>query len=545
MNAAGTRILRYHIEITHKALDLHKELSAPEIEILQNKINVLIANWDKRYEAYLTRKARSDGKKRAAELTQEADTRRVQLQAILAHTLKIDDAVDWNVLKSSERFDLQEFRKAAPQEPSRISLPKPPEITFFDKLFGKAAKKLAEHKGDVEKAEKQQQKQSQHFARKLEKWREEKHQWDTTQLQQKADFDQKQAATNAEVDKLRRAWLEGNSEAIVEHASIVLEASTYPELISKSFDLQYVPEGKTLLVDYALPVPDDLPRTKTMRFVASTGDYKQTLISQKEARELYDTVCYQVCLRTVHEIFEADVPEHIESVVFNGHTDAIDKSTGKNVHAVIMSLMVSREEFLALNLDLVDPKACFKALKGVSAASLSGLAAVAPVMQIDKSDRRFVEARSVELGDDGSTNLAAMDWEEFEHLVRELFEKEFSSRGGEVKVTQASSDGGVDAIAFDPDPISGGKIVIQAKRYTKTVGVSAVRDLYGTVMSEGASKGILVTTADYGPDAHKFAVGKPITLLNGGNLLHLLEKHGISAVIDIAAARKLMGLANA
>lgn len=36
-------------------------------------------------------------------------------------------------------------------------------------------------------------------------------------------------------------------------------------------------------------------------------------------------------------------------------------------------------------------------------------------------------------------------------------------------ITQASRDGGVDAIAFDPDPIRGSKIVIQAKRYTNTV----------------------------------------------------------------------------
>jgi hypothetical protein len=35
-----------------------------------------------------------------------------------------------------------------------------------------------------------------------------------------------------------------------------------------------------------------------------------------------------------------------------------------------------------------------------------------------------------------------MEWGDFEHLIRELFEKEFASRGGEVKVTQASSDGG-------------------------------------------------------------------------------------------------------
>jgi restriction system protein len=134
-----------------------------------------------------------------------------------------------------------------------------------------------------------------------------------------------------------------------------------------------------------------------------------------------------------------------------------------------------------------------------------------------------------------------MDWQEFEHLIRELFEWEFSAHGGEVKVTRASRDHGVDAIAFDPDPIRGGKIVIQAKRYTNTVELSAVRDLYGTVMNEGANKGILITTTDYGADAYDFAKGKPLTLLNGGNLLHLLEKHGRKAHIDVAAAKKLLG----
>jgi restriction system protein len=98
----------------------------------------------------------------------------------------------------------------------------------------------------------------------------------------------------------------------------------------------------------------------------------------------------------------------------------------------------------------------------------------------------------------------------------------------------------VDAVAFDSDPVRGGKVVIQAKRYTNTVGVSAVRDLFGTVMNEGAMKGILVTTSDYGPDAYEFAKGKPLTLLNGSNLLFLLEKHGHRAKIDLHEAKVIM-----
>ena len=69
-----------------------------------------------------------------------------------------------------------------------------------------------------------------------------------------------------------------------------------------------------------------------------------------------------------------------------------------------------------------------------------------------------------------------------------------------------------------------------------------MRDLYGTVLNEGATKGILVTTSDYGPDAYSFAKDKPLTLLNGANLLHLLGKHGTRAKIDIQEARRFMGL---
>jgi restriction system protein len=303
-----------------------------------------------------------------------------------------------------------------------------------------------------------------------------------------------------------------------------------------------LPASRTLIVEFQLPAPEDLPTIKTSRLVAATGEIKTTELSQKDQKSLFENVCYQLCLRTIHELFEADTPGHFERVVFNGFVDTIDPATGQQKVAYILSLGVNREDFVSLNLGAVDPKACFKALKGTSAASLAGLAPIAPVLKIDKSDRRFIDPRSVDLDADGATNIAAMDWEDFEHLVRELFEREFASRGGEVKVTRSSGDGGVDAVAFDPDPITGGKIVIQAKRYTKTVGVSAVRDLYGTLMSEGATKGILVTTADYGPDAHKFAADKPISLLNGANLLHLLEKHGTKAKIDLADARKTLGL---
>ncbi|MBD8689604.1 MULTISPECIES: restriction endonuclease [unclassified Rhizobium] len=50
-------------------------------------------------------------------------------------------------------------------------------------------------------------------------------------------------------------------------------------------------------------------------------------------------------------------------------------------------------------------------------------------------------------------------------------------------------------------------------------------------MSEGANRGILVTTSGYGPDAFNFASDKPIELIDGGWLLYLLQEIGTEARI--------------
>jgi restriction system protein len=90
----------------------------------------------------------------------------------------------------------------------------------------------------------------------------------------------------------------------------------------------------------------------------------------------------------------------------------------------------------------------------------------------------------------------------------------------------------VDCVAFDNRAIFGSKVIIQAKRYKNTVPVSAVRDLFGSVHNEGATKGILVTTSGYGKASFDFANDKPLELLSG-TLLYLLKEHaGVDAKIE-------------
>jgi restriction system protein len=544
----GTRILRYFINFQHKILNTHKELSAAELFLLQHKVDALMAQWDQKCDEHRHRSRIFAGKEAAERQTIEAKANLDALSKVLQHTLKVDDRVDWNALKDhsdfipSSRFSEAKPRRIVQAQPS----PEIANITFWDRLLfrnEKKAQQVRERNAAAVAAWRDSEAQAQKkFEQDLANWERRLAAHASAMEEERENFIRAQSENNSKIDRLSAGVAIGDPVAIVEHASLVLEASDYNDLFEKSFELEYQQEAKTLLVEYQLPSPNKMPTIKSVRFVTTTGEMKEFRISDREQKANYESVCYQVCLRTFHELFEADEFGNIDRILFNGVAHSIDRATGQDISAIILSLLVSKDEFLKIDLSRVDPKSCFKSLKGVSAASLFNLVPIPPVMKFDKSDRRFIDPREAIENIEETTNLAAMDWEEFEHLVREVFEKEFASRGGEVKITRSTSDGGVDAVAFDPDPITGGKIIIQAKRYTRTVGVAAVRDLYGTMQHEAASRGVLVTTADYGPDAHAFASGKHITLMTGANLLHLLERHGIRAKIDIREARKELNL---
>ncbi|WP_347274639.1 restriction endonuclease [Candidatus Kuenenia sp.] len=487
----------------------------------------------------------------ALEQTKEATEAIKEIKDILKHALKKNYKIDRAILKEEIKF-----HKQKPQLPKLLNIPKPPDknAPFYKQYINKLGEPLVSSKRDwmfpgaskkeiIIYAENmfksdydcwlEEKEEIVLKNKKLEKqYQEELSKWEAEEKDYLAIQERKNAIYKQYFDK--------QPNVIIPFCEIILSDSEYPHYFPQEFDLDYNPETKILIVDYSLPPIDALPRLKEVKYIKTSDEFSESFFADSTVNNLYDDLIYQITLRTIHELYESDVVNAIDSIIFNGIVESIDKATGQNTTACIVSVQANKQEFLSINLEHVDPKACFKKLKGIGSSKLHSLTPIAPILSINREDKRFVSSYQVvdELGD--TYNLAAMDWEDFEHLIRELFEKEFSQSGGEVKVTRSSRDAGVDAVAFDPDPIRGGKIVIQAKRYTNTVGVSAVRDLYGTIMNEGATKGILVSTADYGPDAYEFAKGKPLTLLNGSNLLHLLEKHGHKAKIDLKEAKQIL-----
>jgi Restriction endonuclease len=347
------------------------------------------------------------------------------------------------------------------------------------------------------------------------------------------------SACSAQRKALAAAFQEyqaGTAQGLITRLNHTFGRLSLPTCIPQSWEVDFDETEQIAVVEIALP---DVVHSPPQKLVRLKSGIVCKPLSQVEKRELVPGIQPAIILRIAYEIFRADSLQKIKILVVNGWIEFDDPSTGAHTETYTASLMVGRGQILGLTLQKLEPLVAFTALKGKSAGKLVEVVPIIPTLSLNRSDSRFVDSKEVLNTLGTETNLAAMDWQDFEHLIRELFEREFSKEGVEVKVTQASRDRGVDAVVFDPDPIKGGKFVIQAKRYTNVVDVSSVRDLCAVVAKEGASRGILVTTSTYGADAYAFANGAPVTLLNGSELLGLLKKHGYSFRINLAEAKKL------
>jgi restriction system protein len=542
----------YQIEIKHEGLNKYKVVKGATQYEVQQKADTQRRQWDEMYSKKIEKERKEEEKikqqefiegeiEKAEEETEAARLKIIDIKDYLKDSLN-KKPITFEALKSNSKFGEEEPVKKLPYDEKEIEN-KPvldnfaPKIGLMDKMVKSRIikkNKIAEDQllratEEYNKKVAENNEAEQKFSEELAAWK-----------KRKEEFYKKQENANAKLDENKLKYESGDAAAVSEFFELVLSKSSYPKDFKKDFTLDFNSENKILIIDFKLPELKDIPKIKEVKYVKSRKSFEKFYISDSELKENYDSFLYQTSLKIINDIYRSDYANIIESIVFNGWIETIDKKTGKDITLCTLSIQASREQFLSINLEKINPKECFKGLKGVSSVKLHTVTPIAPILQINKEDRRFISSYEVMKNIDDSQNIAAMDWEDFEHLIREIFEKEFSQDGGEVKVTQSSRDGGVDAVAFDPDPIRGGKIVIQAKRYTNVVGVSAVRDLYGTVIKEGATKGILVTTADYGADAYDFAKDKPLTLLNGSNLLHLLERHGHKAKIDLKEAKLIL-----
>ncbi|MGX1849355.1 restriction endonuclease [Streptomyces sp. NPDC055299] len=337
-------------------------------------------------------------------------------------------------------------------------------------------------------------------------------------------------AHNSGIEELRRGLRDGDADAAVEYFSAALYSSiAWPEGFPRQVAAAYDPAARQLVLDWELPGYDIVPQTKSVRYMPTADQEKETARPAAQCRALYRDVLAQSMLLVLRDLFAADTHGTLESVALNGFVDDVDPATGRPARVCLATVMAPRGAFGLLRLEHVSAVECLtEGLRGQLSARPDQRAAVRPGRLPGDVDGG---AAVVSHGTDSEPDLYEMDPVAFENLIAELFR----AMGMQAVTTQRSGDGGVDVDALDPDPVRGGKIVVQVKRYRHTVPPTAVRDLYGTVQSEGANKGVLVTTSRFGPGAHTFANGKPLGLIAGPELVDLLGRYGLRGRLGAAA----------
>jgi restriction system protein len=191
-------------------------------------------------------------------------------------------------------------------------------------------------------------------------------------------------------------------------------------------------------------------------------------------------VISQVALLCIRDLFDGD--QALATVGFNGHVHAINRATGEREYPCLISLSVDRADFPRdENLREVMAEACVRHLRAIVSNHPYDLEPIEPLLDFDLSRFSFVDGFDAVSTLDSRPDLMHMSPTNFEHLVRQIFE----AQGAEGWTTEQSHDDGVDAVIAKRTPLMGGLSIVQAKRYSRVVGVSHLRELAGAMEEEG------------------------------------------------------------
>ncbi len=114
----------------------------------------------------------------------------------------------------------------------------------------------------------------------------------------------------------------------------------------------------------------------------------------------------------------------------------------------------------------------------------------------------------------GIYDIDELSGEEFEQYLGNLFER----RGFKVTYTKASSDYGADLILIDLEDT----IVVQAKRYTGSVGVKAVQEVIGALKMYEATQAWVITNSYFTRQAETLAETNDVYLIDREELIELI-----------------------
>jgi restriction system protein len=383
----------YSYTLTHPGLGRSRVIKAETRSELQQKVDAQSRIWNDMYarqrEANARRQASANKAAHLQEAQEEAENRTREAQEILASIRKTLAAsvgrrlsFSWDDRRNHVPYPVPQPEVTYhdfPVQPQPTDSAFTPHFGMLDKLVGPFHdKKVAEAQQLYQEAfsnwertcaqigQNNDRLEADYLAR-IQNWKTDKH-----------AFEQTQTNALAAVDLKLQRYKSANAPEVIEFNTKILDQSSYPEFFEKSFDLDYNGVKRVLIVNYDLPAFDDFPKLESVKYVKSKDSFTESILSAKAASELYASFVFQVCLRTIQEIFAADFAKVINGIGFNAYVSATNPATGNVDRTCILALNTTPTAFSPLNLTKVDPEECFRGLGGRSSDPLQKYRAVTP-----------------------------------------------------------------------------------------------------------------------------------------------------------------------
>jgi restriction system protein len=306
-----------------------------------------------------------------------------EVDSLLASTLDVDDFVDLERLRVTAThppFTRSDLEVPTPPPTLASAAPEPvytePEAPRgIAGLFGKKkhADAVAAAQAAFERAhqewqavaaaipERQLRQRQDHDAaerQRLEALQQAREEYRRESEEREADA----AKTNEALDALIVGLQAGKDSAIQEYVGIVLGNSVYPEAFPVEYEFKFDSELKELELIALVPPPGALPPTREYRYVKAKDEITETALPKRELKDRYGGAVYQVALRTLHEVFEADRAGRIETIALTVATDAVDPATGRIKRTGLVAVGADRTSFLTFDLHNIVPEATLQHL---------------------------------------------------------------------------------------------------------------------------------------------------------------------------------------
>ncbi|MGL5865560.1 MAG: restriction endonuclease [Dermatophilaceae bacterium] len=337
-----------------------------------------------------------------------------------------------------------------------------------------------------------------------------------------AAAEEKAREHNANVDNYVRELASGQRAAVERYLADVLARVPLPDGFPQVAKITFNAKSGQVIAQIELPSRDVVPTVGVYRYLTTKDEERETARPKVEIAALYRSVISQLALLCIRDLLNSSAA--VKSVALNGHVDALDPATGEHEYPCIISVNVDRESFPTDDkLTKVQPEACVQRhLKAIVSNHPYELEPIEPILDFDLSRFAFVDGLDAVSMLDSRPDLMDMSATNFEHLVRQLFE----AQGAEGWTTQPSKDDGVDAVIVQRSSLMGGLSIVQAKRYSRVVGVAHLRELAGAMEEKKAGWGILITTSWFasGCEEKRRQHGR-MELINGDQLVYLIKQH--------------------